>query len=431
MATSHNDVLGAVREFVSATPDLYRLFGGRRVVFSLMNALGVLNRTCPRGHETSFRPDRPDTKMNYCSECRQFSSVLPKTFFSQHTIRAIDEFFLVLFIFCSRGPQGLSMVVGRIKAETVTKYLHAIYGVCAARVVSMKAASWTVGGRGKIVEVDEVHLATRKYFRGRVLVREHYWVVGVLEVDGGWVEIDDAVLYRKLVESERIASEKAEHVEEEHTKKQREATKPKANTTTGARRDGTMPDADADADECEDEIERVMFIQDDDGDETVECDVEGMSGPEKERIRQLFSQAQRGPWARNVLFFRVASRTEDSLLPIIARHVHPESIVMTDKWSAYEKLAMRYEAYTISHKHRFSRFVFRESEMKALRVTTNHIERCWVDVRRFLSGTQERHIQTKLDVESFRYLFLRSPDARENMVRFMAEIRCNGSQTPK
>ena len=117
MATSHNDVLGAVREFVSATPDLYGLFGGRRVVFSLMNALGVLNRTCPRGHETSFRPDRPDTKMNYCSECRQFSSVLPKTFFSQHTIRAIDEFFLVLFIFCSRGPQGLSMVVGRIKAE--------------------------------------------------------------------------------------------------------------------------------------------------------------------------------------------------------------------------------------------------------------------------------------------------------------------------
>ena len=69
--------------------------------------------------------------------------------------------------------------------------------------------------------------------------------------------------------------------------------------------------------------------------------------------------------------------------------------------------------------------------MKALRVTTNHIERCWVDVRRFLSGTQERHIQTKLDVESFRYLFLRSPDARENMVRFMAEIRCHGSQTPK
>jgi transposase-like protein len=35
-----------------------------------------------------------------------------------------------------------------------------------------------IGGDGKKVEVDETHVAVRKYHRGRELVSEHYWVVG-------------------------------------------------------------------------------------------------------------------------------------------------------------------------------------------------------------------------------------------------------------
>ena len=61
--------------------------------------------------------------------------------------------------------------------------------------------------------------------------------------------------------------------------------------------------------------------------------------------------------------------------------------------------------------------------MKALRKTTNHIERCLVDVRRFISGTHEKDIQMKLDVESYRYMVLNAENPRESVVQFLKEVR--------
>jgi transposase len=37
-----------------------------------------------------------------------------------------------------------------------------------------------IGGPGKIVEVDETHIFSRKYHRGRMLVSESVWVVGAI-----------------------------------------------------------------------------------------------------------------------------------------------------------------------------------------------------------------------------------------------------------
>ena len=134
----------------------------------------------------------------------------------------------------------------------------------------------------------------------------------------------------------------------------------------------------------------------------------------------MFSQEREAKWTAKVLFFQVEKRGEQDLVPIIIRHVHPSSIIMSDKWKAYNILPVFFESHSISHNHRFSQFIFKR-EMMALRKTTNHIERCWVDVRRSVNGTLSEHIQKKLDVESFRYMVLNSPDARENMVRFLRE----------
>ena len=64
--------------------------------------------------------------------------------------------------------------------------------------------------------------------------------------------------------------------------------------------------------------------------------------------------------------------------------------------------------------------------MKALLKTTNHMERCWVVVRRFLSGTHEMDIQMKQDVETYRYMFLNSENPGVNMVRFFKEVKTSG-----
>ena len=140
----------------------------------------------------------------------------------------------------------------------------------------------------------------------------------------------------------------------------------------------------------------------------------------------MFSQKREEKWTGNVLFFMVKQRSEEDLLPFIIKHVHPDSIIMSDKWGAYNMLPMFFESHSISHKYRFSQFIFKKGEMKALRKTTNHMERCWVDVRRFLAGTHEKDIQMKLDVETYRYMFLNSDNPRVNMVRFFEEVKTSG-----
>ena len=146
-----------------------------------------------------------------------------------------------------------------------------------------------------------------------------------------------------------------------------------------------------------------------------------LSQEDKETIRHMFSQ-RREMWTGNVLFFKVEKRAEEDVIPLILKYTNPNSIVMSDKWAAYNMLPVFFESYSISHKYRFSQFIFKKGELKALRKTTNYMERCWVDVRRFISGTHEKDIQMKLDVESYRYMVLNSESPRENMVSFLKVV---------
>ena len=147
-----------------------------------------------------------------------------------------------------------------------------------------------------------------------------------------------------------------------------------------------------------------------------------LSQEDKETIRRMFSQRREEKWTGRVLFFKVEKLSEEDLLPLILKHVHPNSIIMSDKWAAYNMLPMFFESYSISHKYRFGLFIFKKGELKALRKTKNHMERCWVDVRRFILGTHEKDIQMKLDFESYRYMALNSESPRENMVRFLKVV---------
>ena len=76
------------------------------------------------------------------------------------------------------------MKVVNMKEETVTKYMEAINEVCSLKVAQMKNEGLMIGGPGKIVEIDEVHLAQREYIRGSELVSEHFGVFGMIEVEG-------------------------------------------------------------------------------------------------------------------------------------------------------------------------------------------------------------------------------------------------------
>ena len=62
--------------------------------------------------------------------------------------------------------------------------------ICSQKIVELKCEGMMIGGPGKIVEIDEVHIAVRKYMKGSELVSEHFWVFGMIEVEGGWIEFE-------------------------------------------------------------------------------------------------------------------------------------------------------------------------------------------------------------------------------------------------
>ena len=230
MSVQPTTTLGPVDSFLQYRPNLYDFFGGKKAVFQLLNALFLLNLVCPRGHQMKFEEDRIATpKMGYCKECKHHYSVLTNTFFGRKKIRAIDEFFLVLFFFCSRGPQTMNRKVTDLKEETVTKYMKAINEVCSQRIVELKSQDFMIGGPGMIVEIDEVHLAERKYMRGTELVSEHFWVFGMIEVKGGWVEFKDEGLYKRLIKSEKakILHQAQDVLDKAAKRKQAREKKPK------------------------------------------------------------------------------------------------------------------------------------------------------------------------------------------------------------
>ena len=434
MSSPENAPQDPISSFIDFRPDIYEFFGGRKLVFQVLKTMGLLNLTCPRGHEMVFREDRVDNpKMGYCSQCKQYFSVLTNTFFARKKIRSIDEFFLVLFFFCSRAPQTVNMNVVNMKEETVSKYMRAINEICSTKVVNMKNDGLKIGGPGKIVEIDEVHLAERKYMRGTELVSEHFWVFGMIEVEGGWIEFEDEELYKRLIKSEKakILQHAQEVLDKAAKKKRAEGKKPRKNVKKMTMKEFKMlvkdvlnTDLHRNYEGNIRDVYDIITLPTETSDD-IDLKDNPLTPQDKETIKVMFSQKKKDKWTGNVLFFMVKNRSEEDLLPLIIGHVHPASIIMSDKWGAYNLLPMFFESHSISHKYRFSQFIFKKGEKKALRKTTNHMERCWVDVRRFLSGTHEKDIQMKLDVETSRYMVLNNEDSRKNMVRFLEELRTN------
>lgn len=56
------------------------------------------------------------------------------------------------------------------------------------------------------------------------------------------------------------------------------------------------------------------------------------------------------------LIYPVSDRTEETLLPIIERHVEKDATIYSDGWSAYCKLnEAGYEHFTVIHKYSFKK----------------------------------------------------------------------------
>ena len=108
------------------------------------------------------------------------------------------------------------------------------------------------------------------------------------------------------------------------------------------------------------------------------------------------------------------------LIPVIQQHVAEGSMVFTDQFATYACLRdLGYRHYTVCHKYENSHFVIEGRNI--IRVSTNHIERLWVELERTLAHmTLERTLQCP-NLESYRQLRLYG--TREtNIVRLLRDI---------
>jgi transposase-like protein len=98
-------------------------------------------------------------------------------------------------------------------------------------------------------------------------------------------------------------------------------------------------------------------------------------------------------WETNtVLLYPVSDRSEETLIPIIQRHVEPGATIYSDGWSSYCSLnELGYNHFTVLHKYSFKKVYVKEGTGEEVQVHTNRIEGAWKHAKdhfRRMSGTK-------------------------------------------
>ena len=140
----------------------------------------------------------------------------------------------------------------------------------------------------------------------------------------------------------------------------------------------------------------------------------------EERERALFGAKDRSERHRCV-FVVVPDRTTNTLLPIVQKYVKPGTYIFSDNWAAYHALGGSFKHFTVTHKRRFVKYLFLE-DMLVLKITTNHIERLWVELRRILRGVTCERLPEKLALVPYRLMRITPGQHVENMMNFFRDL---------
>ena len=136
---------------------------------------------------------------------------------------------------------------------------------------------------------------------------------------------------------------------------------------------------------------------------------------EKEKeVARLFSQAKNKE-QRKMLFFVLPNREKATLEGMVKENVEAGSMVL-DEFKRHNGLtALGFEHRTTWHK-RCSRMEFGDGT--ALRITTNHIERMWVELRKTHKHMPMEKVVPNILLESFRQYSLFHKSPRKTLRRF-------------
>ena len=108
--------------------------------------------------------------------------------------------------------------------RTVKGYIESIQKALREKVKAMRE-EWQLklGGPGKVVEIDEMFVCSRKYGRGRRMAKEGTWIFGLMEVDEASHPIENPDFLEKLKQMEE--EREAAPVQRQEKRKRRKTAK--------------------------------------------------------------------------------------------------------------------------------------------------------------------------------------------------------------
>ena len=318
-------------------------------------------------------------------------------------------------------PFGATVVLSGLDEETVRSYIQ-----CLRKVVNLvveksnREMEGRLGGDGKCVEIDEVIVTKRKYNRGRIPVKSQVIVFGLTERDCRPVKVDDPELMEYLRKKDAFKSgEKGAGTGQSlrqppvpprlrnrvETDEEGEFIVDDANTAIiNLGEDDAVDDVDE-----EDTAARIPSQAQQVQQERFEIDVD------MEKLeRELFGCQDRQERHRTI-FVVVPNRRASTLRPIIEKYVKPNTLVFSDGWRAYTCLDGRFRHHVVEHNKRFVKYVFMPNN-EVLKVTTNHIERLWVELRKVLRGVPKSDFQERLPEVPFRLMRITPGMHKQNML---------------
>ena len=110
-------------------------------------------------------------------------------------------------------------------------------------------------------------------------------------------------------------------------------------------------------------------------------------------------------------------RTAETLLPLVRKYVRPNTDIFSDKWSAYFGLDGEFRHFFVVHQRRFVKYRLLQ-DGSILKVTTNHIKRVWVDLRKNQSGVPKEEIRRRVNEVPYRLMTFVPGIHKENLLSF-------------
>ena len=414
----------------------YDTFGGRKKVMEGLFELGLLNDVCPgcnRKVHVQYEQGNIIPRIA-CTTCKSRPSCATNTALQWNKIRDIPVFLFVARCFALHMSTAAMVSLSGADYRTVRDYIACIQKALCAKIKKMREdGELKLGGPGKVVEVDEMLACGRKYGRGRKLEKEGVWILGLTEVDVASHPIENPAFLKQLSEREEEREEAARQRQEK--RKRRKVAKKAAKRRCPAP-SGQPPSCLSCFSHSSEpfEVERSEGIDgefisgNNEGNREVANEDDGIDivhvGPDVEenedslsrielenQLRRLFSQSRKNK-PKRTLFFVLPDRSKETLHKFIVENVLPGSTIDTDEWRGYNGLEEKgFIHKTICHQRRFSRFEI--DGTLVTRITINHIERMWVELRRTLKYMNKDTFIEMINLETYRQLFLFNSKSEE------------------